>query len=264
MTRVLGAVAIGILIDRGLIPSVDVAASTYLPEWRNDARRTITIRELLTMSSGIQTKFSNDPGSPFMQSYYGADVERIVANAPLVAEPGKAFFYDNHNNHAISLIIERVAKTPYIAFVSRNIWRPLGASDANMMLDHPGGRAMAYCCTIVTPRDWLRVGEMLRMGGVWNHRRIVSAAWVSQMRQPSRPTPISGSSCFWDPPGSIRRSIDNSPTAGDAGAHSFEGGLLHDRRRRYQPHGHPRPEVDPPAHRRIPRRCGVSMSLRMF
>jgi CubicO group peptidase (beta-lactamase class C family) len=196
MTRVLGAVAIGILIDRGLIPSVDVEASTYLPEWRNDARRTITIRELLTMSSGIQTKFSTDPSSPFMQSYYGADVERIVANAPLVAEPGKVFFYDNHNNHAISLIVERVAKTPYIAFVSRNIWRPLGASDANMMLDHPGGRAMAYCCTIVTPRDWLRIGEMLRMGGVWKHRRIVSAAWVSEMRQPSTANPNFGFQLF--------------------------------------------------------------------
>jgi CubicO group peptidase (beta-lactamase class C family) len=91
------------------------------------------------MSSGIPTKFSTDPASPFMQSYYGASVERIVANAPLVAEPGKAFFYDNHNNHAISLIIERVAKTSYLSFVSQNIWRPLGASDANMMLDHPGG-----------------------------------------------------------------------------------------------------------------------------
>ncbi len=196
MSRVLGAVAIGILIDRGLIPSVDVPASTYLPEWRNDARRTITIRELLTMSSGIQAKFTTDPASPYMQSYYGADVERIVANAPLVAEPGKTFFYDNHNNHALSLIIERVSKTPYITFVSRNIWRPLGASDAHVMLDHPGGRAMAYCCTIVTPRDWLRVGEMLRMGGIWNHRRIVSAAWVSQMRQPSAANPNFGFQLF--------------------------------------------------------------------
>ncbi len=196
MTRVLGAVAIGILIDRGLIPSVDVPASTYLPEWRNDARRTITIRQLLTMSSGIQAKFTTDPASPYMQSYYGADVERIVANAPLAAEPGKAFFYDTHNNHAISLIVERVAKTPYIDFVSRNIWRPLGASDAHMMLDHPGGRVMAYCCTLVTPRDWLRVGEMLRMGGVWKNRRIVSAAWVAQMRQPSAANPNFGFQLF--------------------------------------------------------------------
>ncbi len=196
MTRVLGAVAIGILIDRGLIPSVDVTASTYLPEWRNDARRTITIRELLTMSSGIQAKFSTEPSSPFMQSYYGADVERIVANAPLVAEPGKTFLFDNDNNHAISLIIERVAKIPYITFVSRNIWRPLGASDAHMMLDHPGGRAMAYCCTLVTPRDWLRIGEMLRMGGVWKNRRIVSAAWVSAMRQPSTTNPNFGFQLF--------------------------------------------------------------------
>jgi CubicO group peptidase (beta-lactamase class C family) len=196
MTRVLGAIAMGILIDRGLIPSLDVPASNYLPEWRDDGRRTITIRELLTMSSGIQTKFSTDPGSPYMQSYYGADIERIVANAPLVAEPGKSFFYDNHNNHAISLIIERVAKTPYITFVSRNIWRPLGASDASMMLDHPGGRAMAYCCTIVTPRDWLRVGEMLRQGGIWRGKRIVSERWVLEMRKPSEANPNFGLQLF--------------------------------------------------------------------
>jgi CubicO group peptidase (beta-lactamase class C family) len=209
MSRVLGAVAIGILIDRGLISSVDVPASTYLPEWR-------TIRQLLTMSSGIQSKFSTDPASPYMQSYYGADVERIVADAPLVAEPGKVFFYDNHNNHAISLIIERVAKTPYISFVSRNIWRPLGASDATMMLDHPGGRVMAYCCAIVTPRDWLRVGEMLRMGGVWKNRRIVSAAWVSQMRQPSAANPNFGFQLFlgsaWMNPEINRQFAKQQPT----------------------------------------------------
>jgi len=196
MTRALGAVAIGILIDQKRLASIDQPASNFLPEWRNDPRSAITIRQLLTMSSGIQSKFSTAPGSPYMQSYYGADVEKIVANAPLVAEPGKSFFYDNHNNHAISLIVERVSGMPYLDFVSRYIWRPLGASDAHMMLDHPNGRVMAYCCTLVTPRDWLRVGEMLRQGGVWRGKRIVSESWITQMRKPSDANPNFGLQLF--------------------------------------------------------------------
>ena len=196
MTRALGAVAIGILIDQRRLATIDQPASNFLPEWRNDARRAITIRQLLTMSSGIQSKFSAAPGSPFMQSYYGADVEKIVANAPLVKEPGESFFYDNHNNHAISLIVERVSGMPYVNFVSRYIWRPLGGADAQMMLDHPGGRVMAYCCTLVTPRDWLRVGEMLRLGGLWRGRRIVSEQWVSEMRKPSEANPNFGLQLF--------------------------------------------------------------------
>jgi CubicO group peptidase (beta-lactamase class C family) len=196
MARVLGALSIGILIDRKKLSSIDQPAANFLPEWRNDPRRAITIRQLLTMSSGIQSKFSTAPGSPYMQSYYGADIEKIVANAPLVAEPGKSFSFDNHNNHAIALIVERVSGMPYIDFVSRNIWRPLGASNARMMLDHPGGRVMAYCCTLVTPRDWLRVGEMLRQGGVWQGRRIVSERWIAEMRKPSAANPNFGLQLF--------------------------------------------------------------------
>jgi CubicO group peptidase (beta-lactamase class C family) len=196
MVRALGAVAIGILMDQKRLASIDQPASVFLPEWRNDARRAITIRQLLTMSSGIQSTFSAAPGSPFMQSYYGADIEKIVANAPLVKEPGKSFFYDNHNNHAIALIVERVSGKSYVDFLSRMIWRPLGAANAQMMLDHPGGRVMAYCCALVTPRDWLRVGEMLLQGGVWRGKRIVSERWVSEMRKPSDANPNFGLQLF--------------------------------------------------------------------
>ncbi len=196
MTRGLGAVAIGILIDQKRIKSVDEPASDFIYEWRHDPRQAITIRQLLTMSSGIRSALSMAPGSAFIQSYYGADVERIVANAPLVTEPGKSFFYDAHNNHALGLIIERASGMRYLDFVSQAIWQKLGAADAKMMLDHPGGRAMAYCCMLGTPRDWLRVGEMLRNGGVWNGQRIVSAAWINQMRTPSGANPNFGFQLF--------------------------------------------------------------------
>ena len=205
MARVLGAIAIGILIDQHRLKTIDQPAANFLPEWRGDARAAITIRQLLTMSSGIQSKFSTAPGSPYMQSYYGADIENIVANAPLVAEPGKTFFYDNHNNHAISLIVERVSGMKYLEFVSRYIWQPLGAANAHMMLDHPGGRVMTYCCTLVTPHDWLRVGELLRQGGVWQNRRIVSTGWIADMRTPSAANPHFGLQLFlgsgWLDPG---------------------------------------------------------------
>ncbi len=199
MTRGLGAVAIGILIDRGQIKSVDEPAADFIFEWRHDPRQAITIRQLLTMSSGIRSTPSMAPGSTFIQSYYGADVERIVANTPLVTEPGKTFFYDTQNNHALGLIIERASGMRYLDFVSTAIWQKLGAANARMMLDHPGGRAMAYCCMLATPRDWLRVGEMLRNGGTWNGQRIVSAAWVNQMRTPSSANPNFGFQLFLGP-----------------------------------------------------------------
>jgi CubicO group peptidase (beta-lactamase class C family) len=185
MTRGLGALAIGILVDRKVIKSIDDSASVYIREWRDDPRKAITIRQLLEMSSGIKADFNTDPGSAYMQAYYGADVEQIVAHAPLVNAPGTTYFFDSHNNHAIGLIVERASGLPYQEFVSRNIWQKLGAADAQMMLDRPGGRVMAFCCTLVTPRDWLRVGELLRDGGSWRGQRIVSAAWVREMRKPS-------------------------------------------------------------------------------
>lgn len=55
MLKTLVAVLVGIAIDQGLIANVHVKAADFLPEWRHDQRREISIENLLSMQSGLKS-----------------------------------------------------------------------------------------------------------------------------------------------------------------------------------------------------------------
>lgn len=185
LSKTLDALAVGAAIDDGFIEDVDRPASRWLPEWRDGKRDAITLRQLLAMSGGFRTPYSIDPAQHMMQSYYGSDVEEIVRDAPVVFAPGTEFAYDNDNLHAIGLVLERATHMPYVDYVSSRLWSRIGASDGSMLLDREGGRAMAYCCVLSKPRDWVRIGQMLLDGGKWRGKPIVPTSWIATMREPS-------------------------------------------------------------------------------
>jgi CubicO group peptidase (beta-lactamase class C family) len=216
MAKSLNALAIGAAIRDGRIRSVDQPASTWIREWRGDARRAITIRQLLQMAGGFSAPFSREPSSHYIQQNWGSDVERIVRDAPLVAGPGTAFAYDADNNHALSLVIERATGRPYARYLGKRIWAPIGAADAQLLIDRPGGRAMAFCCLVATPRDWARVGQLLLDDGVWNGRRLLPAGWVRAMTTPSPANANFGYQVFlgdaYASPQNNRRAADQAGT----------------------------------------------------
>jgi CubicO group peptidase (beta-lactamase class C family) len=190
--KTLAALAVGAAVTDGKIASVDQPASTWLPAWRDEARKAITVRQLLTMSGGFRNAGSADPASHFMQLHYGADVEAAVAAAPVAYPPGQDFSYDNENLQALGLVIERATGQPYVDYVSRRLWQPLGATDGEMLLDRDGGRAMPYCCTWSLPRDWVRLAQMLLDGGTWQGKRLLSEGFVKDLRTPSAANPNFG------------------------------------------------------------------------
>lgn len=190
--KTLAALAVGAAVTDGKITSVDQPASTWLHEWRDPARRDITVRQLLSMSGGFRNAFSADPASHFMQLHYGADIEAAVAAAPLAYAPGQDFAYDNDNLQALGLVIERATGQPYVDYVGTRLWQPLGATDGEMLLDREGGRAMPYCCIWSLPRDWVRLGQMLLDDGVWQGRRVLDVGFVKALRSPSAANPNFG------------------------------------------------------------------------
>ncbi|MDT7836953.1 serine hydrolase domain-containing protein [Aquabacterium sp. OR-4] len=192
MAKTLGAAALGVALREGHIQSLDQPASTWLTEWRDPARAGITLRQLLTMSGGFRNLPSKDLGSHYIQLHYGADVEAIVRAAPVAYAPGSDFAWDNDNSHALGLVIERATGQRYLDYVSAKLWQPLGASDAEQLLDRSGGRAMAYCCVWSRPRDWVRLGQMLLDEGRWQGRRLLDEAFVRALRAPSAANPLFG------------------------------------------------------------------------
>ncbi len=193
MAKTVVALLVGIAVNDGRIGSIDDPAARYLHEWADDERRSITIRHLLQMTSGLgNAEHNEDPFSDIGYMYLGTDSRWIVANVPLAATPGAGFVYNSINSEALSMILEQATGVRYAAYLSEKLWTPLGARDASVWLDREQGRAKASCCLLATARDWARVGVLIAHGGRAGDRQIVPAAWIRQMSLASAVEPDYG------------------------------------------------------------------------
>ena len=175
---------VGIAIDAGLIGSVEDAVTDYLPELaaRDPGFRKITLRDLLTMSSGIRYRERGFPSlGDDTYTYYGVDLRDVALNRTrLEGQPGLAWQYNNYHPRLLGLVLDRATGTSVSDFTARRLWQPLGAeADAtwNLDSDRSGFEKMESGLN-ARPADYARFGLLFLHRGEWNGRRIVSEDWV--------------------------------------------------------------------------------------
>ncbi len=191
VVKTLLGIAIGIAIDKGLIGSVQTKAAVYLPEFRADARRHITIEHLLTMQSGLKSDvLPTGYGLPhILPLHFGTNIAKQMFHLKAVAPAGRYFQYNNYNSQLLGEILERVSGLCASEFFSRYIWQPLECHDAAMWLDQEGGQVRTFAGLFAQPEDWLRVASLFLNHGRYTNaagevRQIVSSAWLAQMVMP--------------------------------------------------------------------------------
>lgn len=173
-TKSMAAAVTGIAVKQGLLRIDD---PTGIPEWRfpGDPRQAITVRHLLTMSSGLVS------GGPNTAAVYfgGQDVESAVTSTPLEAEPGTRWKYANND----TLLVLRTLRhrlhddLRYLRFPYDELLHPLGMYHTRMETDHLG-RFVGSSQTYTTARDLGRFGLLLANDGVWNGRRLLPEGWM--------------------------------------------------------------------------------------
>jgi CubicO group peptidase (beta-lactamase class C family) len=173
---------VGCLVDEGKIKSLDQPITDYLPDFKNSNGFTLRIKDLLTMSSGLDW----DEGysslfSPTTRAYYGKHLSDQVLGLKVISEPGKVFNYQSCDTQILSLIIEKVTGKTLSEFASAKLWKPLGAEHpALWSLDHEGGVEKAYCCFNSTATDFARIGQMVLDSGQFNNQQIISKSYLKQ------------------------------------------------------------------------------------
>lgn len=193
MAKTVLALALGIAVQDGAINSVDDKLGRYLPELGDAARAGLSLRSMLEMASGLRTPaVSDDPASPYWQSYFGDDLRASMAHWPLAGQPGEEFYYANANPQYLMWVLEQATGQRYAEYLSERLWAPLGAGPARLWLDRDGGSPRGYCCLQARPRDWLLVGELIRNAGRSGERQLVPAQWIAQMLAPSPNNPNYG------------------------------------------------------------------------
>jgi CubicO group peptidase (beta-lactamase class C family) len=176
---------VGIAVDEGHIDSVTDPITDYLPELaERDQRFTrITVRHLLTMSSGIAYTEQGLPWSDDALTYYGTDLRDLALTHTHVEErPGHTWRYNNFHPLLLGLILERATRMSVSEYMATRLWQPLGAeADASWSLDSRRSRFEKMESGInARPVDYARFGLMMLHQGRWNGRQVVSADWVKE------------------------------------------------------------------------------------
>jgi len=182
MHKGLLGVAVAIAADQGFIASMDQPASDYIPAWSSDARRDITVAQLVEMTSGLaQVESSPSVFSPVQRLFFGADLDGPVNDIPLAFTPGTQFDFNHVNSQALHAVLTGATGMRYAEFVGEYLWAPMGGGFAQVRLDHPEGTARIFCCVQTRPMDWMRLGVMLANGGRINGNQILSQDWVDKL-----------------------------------------------------------------------------------
>ena len=185
---------VGIAIDEGLIGSVDDRITKYLPELaaRDPGFRQITLRHLLTMSSGIRYREGGFPSlGDDTYTYYGVDLRNVALERTEIEEPpGVSWHYNNYHPLLLGLVLERTARTSVSDFMATRLWQPLGAeADATWNLDSErSGFEKMESGLNARATDYARFGLLFLHNGEWNGRRIVSRGWVRAATRAGSPT----------------------------------------------------------------------------
>jgi len=196
MHRALLALVFGAALESGALNSLDASVADFLPEWRADSRSRITLRDLLYHQSGfVDPPYQFAADSPGMQLFIGTQLEALLLAQQPQSAPGRVFRGSALDAQLLGLILERATRQPYADFLSRNIWRPIGAQDAFVRLDRPRGTTRTFCCISATARDWARVGLVMLNGGRVGNRQVIPADWIRQLLTPSPLNPAYGG--YW-------------------------------------------------------------------
>lgn len=190
----LTAVMLGAAIYNGAIESEDQPASFWLEEWAGDPQRAgITLANLAYMEGGLERgRFAVSPFAPGARLFLTGRLAREALGTPLAAEPGAEYIWSNASVQALSIAIERAAGRPWAQLLRDWIWEPIGAGEAWVQLDRPGGNAQSFCCLVSNGRNWLRIGELLAGDGIWQGRRLLPEGWVGRMTQGAASNPNFG------------------------------------------------------------------------
>jgi CubicO group peptidase (beta-lactamase class C family) len=192
---------LGIAVDDGIV-GLDDPITDYIPELKErDARfARITIRHLVSMSSGLRYEEQGTPWSDDTETYYAPDLRKLaLTGTEIVGAPGEVWHYNNFNPLLMGMILERATSQHVAEFMEARLWQPLGAeADASWSLDsESSGFEKMESGINARAIDFAKLGSLYLHEGEWNGTRILPASWVRQSTAMSRdlhPSPEYG---YW-------------------------------------------------------------------
>lgn len=174
------SILIGIAVKEGFINSIDDNLEMFFEEYSgiywDDAKKTISIRNLLTMKSGLRTIDRGIETIKFMKSRDWVD---YIIRRPLQSSPGTSFDYNSANTHLLSAIITKTTGMNAAMFARKYLFDPLGINDFIWEAD-PKGNSFGGGNLFMKPNDLAKIGLLILQNGIWREKEIVPKEWIKE------------------------------------------------------------------------------------
>ena len=189
-TKSITSVLAGIVQYQHSFPHLNTPAYTLFPDYKNSLwvknKLPISISNLLNMNAGIdwneKIPYSN-PKNSNTQMNNSSDWIDYILNQDLVQKPGSEFSYTSGLTILLGEVISRSVDMPLVEFAEQSLFDPLeidnfiwGSSKKGRV--HTGGGLS------LRPRDFLKIGQLMLNGGIWNGKRLLSKNWIDSSFKP--------------------------------------------------------------------------------
>ncbi len=168
------SLAIGILADEGVLRLDETLGEIFPPSFGYYAGTPwtcgITVRELLTMSSGV--------GFDEVGVATEADYIKTFFESSREFEPGSKFSYNSMNSHMLSAIVQAKTGMTMMAFLRLRLFMPLGITDV-FWESSPAGVTAGGWGLYLTIEDYAKLGQLFLNRGLWEGKRIISEEWLT-------------------------------------------------------------------------------------
>ena len=177
---------VGIAIEEGHIGGLDDAVTDLLPELaeRDERFEQVTIRDLLTMSSGFayeENRWWLFNGDDPLTTYHPDQRDLALTNTHVERPPAEVFSYNKYHPQLLGLILERTTGMSVTEYTQTRLWEPLGMEfDGSWSLDSTeSGFEKLEAGLNARAVDYAKLGRLFLHDGDWNGTEVLPAEWVA-------------------------------------------------------------------------------------
>ena len=200
--------AIGKLLEKGLLDSIDQPVHTIYPQWKQGRKKEITVKMLLNHTSGLQNHPTASIELEPPPDYQIENIIDLALAAEMTEEPGSAVRYNNKAVALLGGIVAELSGKRFDEFFKDEFYDKMDIEEFDWIKDRSGNPTV-HGAFVIKPSDFLKFGELMMQKGTYQGQRILNETWVEQsFAQSQEFTPIWGL-LWWRLPEYEKRIIDS-------------------------------------------------------
>ena len=176
----------GAALSDGFIKSLDDKVSVYIPDLKGSAYDDVSVRQLLTMTSGV--RWNEDYGDPnsdvarFNNHKPEAGMDALVSymrKLPRDVPAGTRWLYSTGETNLVGILVSQATKKPLADYLAEKVWQPVGMEQPATWLLSKTGQEISGCCIQASARDYARFGQFILDGAKVQGQSIVPDDWLA-------------------------------------------------------------------------------------